>query len=71
MAEYRTSAQSCSTAWPVFHTRDAAPGEEAVQRQDRHRHARLARLAAQLVQRDVAAGPVQRQVYIPVRLDAT
>jgi len=36
------------------------PGEEAVQRRDRHRHARLAQFATQLVPRDVAACCVQR-----------
>jgi hypothetical protein len=45
------------------------PGKEAVQRRDRHCHARLAQFAPQLVQRDVAAGVVQSQDRTPVRLD--
>ena len=65
----RTSARSCSTACPVFFARDAVSGEEAVQRRDHHRHACLAQLATQLVQRDVAPCFVQRQHRLPMRFD--
>jgi hypothetical protein len=65
----RTSARSCSIACPVFFARDAVPGEEAVQRRDRHRHANLAQFATQLIQRDVAPCSVQRQHRLPMRFD--
>lgn len=53
----------------AFFARDVVSGEEAVQRRDRHRHARLAQLATLLVQRDVAPCFVQRQHRLPMRFD--